>query len=168
MVSRILSLGLRGFQIFCAFIVMALVGNMIASSVNGTAAVINYDMFAVVFAMASLIYLTAATVNESFVFHPAIMLLLDVLNTIWFFCGAIATAAILGVNSCGDRNYIKHNDITRGSSKNCREAQASTAFLFFGLFAFIASSVFTVLSSRGSLNMRASNPSMSQVSGSVP
>jgi len=130
MVSRALSLLLRGVQFFCAFIIMALVGNMIANgksaaaqqaASNGTltlnitfsnsttnttnvlsdkthygnAAIINFDMFIVAWGMLSLIYLILATINEAFIFHPVIMLGLDILNTFWFFIGGVATAAIL-------------------------------------------------------------------------
>jgi len=210
MPSRALSLLLRGIQLFCAFIIMALVGNMVAngrsataeqSATNGTltisvpasmngstvlgsnatitssykthygnAAIVNFDLFVVAWAMLSLIYLTLATINEAFVFHPAIMLGLDVLNTFWFFIGGVATAAILGVHSCSNQGYLRDNQITRGAvnmEQRCHEAQASTAFMFFGLFAFLASAAFTFLSSRGSVNLRSisSGPSMSQVSG---
>jgi hypothetical protein len=68
----------------------------------GNAAIINFDMFAVAWAMLSLFYLILATLNESFVFHPALMLGLDVLNMFWFFIAAVATAAILGVHSCSN------------------------------------------------------------------
>lgn len=160
MVSRPLALGLRGFQAFCAFIVLALTANQVA--MGGTPAIINYDLFVSIFALLSLIYLIATTLNESFIFHRAIILGLDVLNCLWLFCAAVATAAILGVHSCSNNDYLKGNKICMGSEKRCRESQASTAFLFFGLFAWIASTAFTFLDSRGSVNMR-SNPSMSQV-----
>jgi hypothetical protein len=58
--------------------------------------------------MLSLIYLTAATFSENFEFHPVIMLALDILNTLWFFIGAVATAAILGVHSCSSSNAVSY------------------------------------------------------------
>jgi len=161
MVSRALSLGLRGFQFLMAFLVMVLIANMIQSTGSGPA-VTNFDLFASVFALLSLIYLIIATVNESFVVHPAIILALDVVNAIWMFIGGVATAAILGTRSCSSNDYLKSNKITRGSGKRCNESKASTVFLFLGFFAFLVSSIFTALSSRGRVNMR-SNPSMSQV-----
>jgi len=168
MASRALKLGLRGFQWFCALIVMALVGSMVASTPGGDPAIVNYDLFVAVFAMLSLIYLTVATWNSNFEFHPAIMLVLDILNVVWWFCGAVATAAILGVHSCSSTDFLKDNTITKGGpnqGKRCREAQASTAFLFFGFFGFVANSVLTFLDSRGRVNLRGagSSPSMSQV-----
>jgi hypothetical protein len=87
---------------------MALVGSMIASTRGSDPAIINFDMFVAVFAMLSLIYLTAATFSENFEFHPVIMLALDVLNTLWFFIGAVATAAILGVHSCSSSNAVSN------------------------------------------------------------
>jgi len=122
----------------------------------------------VAWATLSLVYLILATINESFVFHPALMLGVDVLNVFWFFIAGVATAAILGVHSCSNQDYLVSNQITRGAvnmQQRCQEGQASTAFFFFGLFAFIGTAVFSFLSSRGSVNLRslASNPSMSQV-----
>jgi hypothetical protein len=83
------------------FLVMVLVANMIQSTGSGPA-IVNFDLFVAVFAMLSLVYLIIATLNESFIFHPAIMLGLDLANTIWTFIGAVATAAILGNHSCGN------------------------------------------------------------------
>jgi len=66
------------------------------------------------------------------------------------------------------QKYTTTNHITNGSpntAKRCREAQASTAFLFFGWAAFMASLIFSVLSGRGNVNMRGvRRPAMSQVS----
>lgn len=81
---------------------MALVGNMIATAFAGNPSIVNYDMFVAVFGMLSLFYLIPATFNEGFQFHPALMVGLDVLNTLFFLIGGIATAAYLGVHSCGN------------------------------------------------------------------
>jgi hypothetical protein len=65
--------------------------------------------------------------------------------------------------------YTHSNHITNGShntEKRCREAQASTAFLWFGWAAFVASLIFSVLGGRGNVNMRGGirrGPAMSQV-----
>lgn len=80
---------------------MVLVANMIASTGNGPA-IINFDLFAAVFTMLSLIYLIIATINDSFVFHPVLILGLDFANTIWLFIAAVATAALLGTTSCSN------------------------------------------------------------------
>lgn len=82
---------------------MALVGNMIHDAKAGDPSVINYTMFVAVFAMLSLIYLIAGTINESFSGSPMFMLIADALNTIFFFCGGVALAADLNVHSCGNK-----------------------------------------------------------------
>ena len=82
---------------------MALVGNMIADAVGGNPSVVNYTMFVSVISMLSLFYLIPATVKESFMIHPFIMMAVDVLNSLFFFCGAIALAAELNVHSCGNQ-----------------------------------------------------------------
>jgi hypothetical protein len=168
MVSRVLNLGLRGFQFFCALIVMSLIGNMIATSFRGNSAMVNYDMFVAVFGMLSLLYLVPTTFLDSFSV-PIVNIALDVLNVLFWFCAAVATAAYLGVHSCGNAAYTTSNHITNGSpntSKRCHEAQASTAFLWFGWAAFTASMVFSLLDGKGSANMRGGlrrGPAMSQV-----
>jgi hypothetical protein len=80
---------------------MSLVGNMIATSAQGDPAIVNYDMFVAIFAMGSLLYLVLATFVER-VYHGKVVFGLEALNALFFFCGAVATAAYLGVHSCSN------------------------------------------------------------------
>ncbi|KAF2874593.1 marvel domain-containing protein [Massariosphaeria phaeospora] len=147
---------------------MALVGNMIATSTAGNSALVNYDIFVAVFGMLSLLYLLPSAFMESFNV-PMVSIALDALNVLFWFCAAVATAAYLGVHSCGNAAYTRTNQITNGSpntKKRCHEAQAATAFLWFGWAAFVASLAFSAMSGRGNMNMRGGlrrGPSMSQV-----
>ena len=84
-------------------LIMALVGNMIHDAKSGNPSIINYIMFASVFAMLSLFYLIAGTISEAFAIAPMFMLLADALNVIFFFCGGVALAADLDVHSCGNK-----------------------------------------------------------------
>lgn len=67
--------------------------------------------------------------------------------------------------------YTLTNHITNGSfntEKRCREAQASTAFLWFGWVAWVATLAFSIMGGSSSgVNMRGgmrrSAPAMSQV-----
>ncbi|KAF2642795.1 hypothetical protein P280DRAFT_468107 [Massarina eburnea CBS 473.64] len=169
MASQALNIALRGWQFFCSLIIMALVGNMIATSFAGNSSMVNYDMFVAVFGMLSLLYLLPTSILDNFNV-PIVNIALDVLNAIFWFCAAVATAAYLGVHSCSNRAYTTTNHITNGSldsSKRCREAQASTAFFWFGWAAWVASTAFSVMSGRGTANLRGGvrrgGPSMSQV-----
>ena len=167
MPSQALIVALRGFELFCALVVMALVGNMIASAVAGNPAVVNYDMFAAAVAMAALLYQLPAALVDRYSLALA-HVVLDALNTLFWFCAAVATAAYLGVHSCASPAYTRSNHITNGavdSAKRCREAQAATAFLWFGWAAFVASLVVSLLAGRGAVNMRPAvrRPAMSQV-----
>lgn len=168
MVSRALNIGLRTWQLICAIIVMGLVGNMIATAYKGNPAMVNYDMFTATFGMASLLYLLPTSFLDSF--HiPIVAIGLDVLNVIFWFCAAVATPAYLHVHSCSNKAYTLSNHITNGSpntEKRCREAQASTAFLWFGWAAFVASMIISVLAGRsGGASFRGGirRPAMSQV-----
>ncbi|KAF2262705.1 hypothetical protein CC78DRAFT_309848 [Lojkania enalia] len=148
---------------------MALVGNMIATAFAGNPAMVNYDMFVATFGMASLLYLLPTSFLSSWSI-PIINTGLDALNVIFWFCAAVATPAYLHVHSCSNSSYTHSNHITNGSpntEKRCREAQASTAFLWFGWAAFVASLVISVMDGRGTgANMHGGmrrGPAMSQV-----
>jgi len=159
-IQSIANLALRSFQFLWSLLIMALVGNMVASASAGDPSIVNYTLFVSVFSMLSLFYLFPATVKEDFAFHPMIMLIVDILNTIFFFCGAVALAADLGVHSCGNSSYTHSNGVTNGShntGKRCREAQASCAFLWFGFAAYLGSTIISGLASRGAgANLRSS------------
>lgn len=171
MVSKALSVGLRGAEFLFTLIALALTGSIIASAFAGNPSIINFNMFVTVFAMLCLIYLILATVKPDFILHPILPLALDTLLTLFFFCGAVALAAQLGVHSCSNEAYTKSNRITNGSfntAARCRKAQASDAFMWFAFFTFAVSAVFSFLSSRGSANLRSTGssrggPNMSQV-----
>lgn len=81
---------------------MALVGNMIAEAFAGNPSSVNYAMFTAAFSMITLIYLFPASFNTDWALHPIIMVVVDVLNCIFFFCAAIALAAKLGSHSCSN------------------------------------------------------------------
>ncbi|KAK4900790.1 hypothetical protein LTR17_017307 [Elasticomyces elasticus] len=163
---NMVNMAMRGLALLWTVLVMALTGNMVDQWNRGNSGVINYDLFVSIFALLSLIYLIAATAKEAFAFHPIIPLVVDILNCIFWFCGAVATAAKLGAHSCSNRGYLDSNSVTVGSSKRCREGQATTAFLFFGFFAFLTSTVLSGLATRGGANTRPGirrGPAMSQV-----
>lgn len=87
---------------------MSLIGNMIATSYSGNPSIVNYSMFVSVFSMLSLLYLIPASIKESFMIHPLLVVGLDVLNAIFYFCGAVAMSAYLGVHSCGNSVSSNH------------------------------------------------------------
>lgn len=170
MVSKALNIGLRSWQLICSIIVMGLVGNMIATAFKGNSAMVNYDMFTATFGLFSLLYLLPTSFLDGFSM-PMANIALDTLNVIFWFCAAVATPAYLHVHSCSNRAYTLTNQITNGSyntEKRCREAQASTAFFWFGWAAWVATMIFSVMGGRSSgVNMRGgirrSGPAMSQV-----
>lgn len=128
MVSKVIDLGLRGLQVhqisyskapgdslltdlqfLWTFLIMALVGNMIHDAYAGNPSIINYDMFVAVFAMLSLFFLIASAFMGLMSDTP-VPLALDVLNTLFFFCGAVAMAAELGAHSCN--NDVCYNPLS--------------------------------------------------------
>lgn len=168
--ANIIKIILRGLQLFWTVLILALVGNMIHDSPGGDPAVVNFVMFVAVLGLFTLLYLIPATVKESFVIFGFLPIVLDGLNTLFFFIGGVALAAKLGVHSCHNEDYTKNNIVTRGSPndlKRCQEGQASCAFLWFG-FACFAATLFLNLVGGDNVNLRAGirrpgAPSMSQV-----
>jgi hypothetical protein len=75
------------------------------------------------------------------------------------------------------QDYLKGNRITgpaANQEKRCHEAQATTVFMFFALFGFIATTVVSALGVRGGFgsikgsSIKGSNPSMTEVSSVLP
>ncbi|KAK2731428.1 hypothetical protein FQN55_004686 [Onygenales sp. PD_40] len=171
--SRVVNLALRTIELIFAVIIMALIGNMISDAYHDSAATVNYCLFVSAFTMLTLFYLFAAAISDTFMVHPSIVFIVDVLNLIFVFCAAIALPSKLRVHSCSNKEYTSKNSITRDApseEKRCREAQASTAFLWFLWAAFLASTVISGLGLRGTMvDMRGprpgrrGRPSMSQV-----
>ncbi|KAI9855374.1 MAG: hypothetical protein M1813_009832 [Trichoglossum hirsutum] len=155
---------LRSVQAFCTLLILALVGNMVHEATHGNPSVVNYQIFVGAFSFLSLIYLFPSALTDRFRYR-LVTLVLDALNTLFFFAGGVALAARLGVHSCGNQAYLKLNKVTNGAdnmSKRCHEAQAATAFLWFGFAAYLVSAILSSLGAKGSgANLRGM-PSMSQ------
>lgn len=173
-------------QFLWTLLILALTGNMIHEAKAGNPSIVNYVMFVAVFAILSLVYLTLASVKPSFAVSPLLLVLVDGLCTLFFLIGGIALAAKLGVHSCGNhvrlssistsilcslrqltsfpQGYVISNGVTDGSSKRCREAQASCVFLWFGFISFLGSLIFSALSARSGTSggARSGPPPMSQ------
>ncbi|EEP81263.1 predicted protein [Uncinocarpus reesii 1704] len=172
-----LNLFLRLLQVAFATIVMGLIGDMLNDYRSHSQATVNYVMFTVAFALATLFYLIAANSSESLMIHPVILFLVDLLNLLFLFCAAVALPSKLHVPDCSNDRELRENTITRQSRslrKTCREAKAATAFLWFLWFVFLISTILSGIRMTGGwLGMRrrahrrssrvAPQPTMSQV-----
>jgi hypothetical protein len=81
---------------------MALVGNIIAGAFAGNPATVNYAMFTATFSMVSLFYLVPASWSETIAGHPMIVVVVDLLNSLFCLTSGIALAARLGAHSCNN------------------------------------------------------------------
>ncbi|KAL1968183.1 hypothetical protein VTN77DRAFT_2018 [Rasamsonia byssochlamydoides] len=168
---RLVGLPLRVLQFLFTVIVMALDGNIIAQAFAGNPATINYAMFCAAFSMVSLFYLFPATWSNTLAGHPIIMIIVDLLNSIFFLTSGIALAARLKAHDCSNHRYLAHNEVTNGSlhhrEKRCREAQATDAFLWFAWAAYTASMILSIFNARSSMNLKQRpnirRPGMAQV-----
>ncbi|PWY75128.1 hypothetical protein BO70DRAFT_101831 [Aspergillus heteromorphus CBS 117.55] len=175
MAARGIQIGLRIWEFLFTLLVMALIGNMIADAFAGNPSTVNYAMFVSAFSMFTLFYLVPASINPDWAIHPIFVVVIDTLNAIFFLTAGIALAAKLESHSCGNSLYTLHNEITNGAynrQKRCREAQASTAFLWFAWAGYTASMVLSIILSRQTgVNLRGrtgpargvTRPSMAQV-----
>ncbi|KAK4626157.1 Non-classical export protein [Fulvia fulva] len=165
---KIVNLALRALQFFMALLIMAIIGNAIAMGADSP--VNNYTMFCAAFAMLCLFFLLPATFKEEWSVMPFLPFVLDLLLVLFWFCGAVALAAELGVHSCNNDDYVSSNRVIRGARNQhsaCREAQASCAFLWFGWACFVGSAAITGMAMRGGGaprgGIRRGGPVMSQV-----
>lgn len=175
MVAKAIQLGLRIWEFIWTLLIMALIGNMIAEAFAGNPATINYTMFVAAFSMFTLFYLVPASINIDWAIHAIFLIAIDTLNAILFLTAGIALAAKLECHSCSNDSYTLNNEITNGAhnrTKRCREAQASTAFLWFAWAGYTASMILSIIMSRQtSVNLRGrtgpargvTRPSMAQV-----
>jgi len=163
-------LGLRSWEFLWVLLTMALIGNVIAGAFAGNPASINYAMFVSTFDML-VVLIGFAAVFMDLSAAALVMVVLDVLATIFTFIAGVVLAAKLKVHSCSNHSYTLSNELTNGShhpEKRCRELQASTAFYWFAFAGFLASAVIAGITSRGSSmrgrgGIRRGGPSMSQV-----
>ena len=126
----------RPVQLLWVILVLSLASALVANQPSGgSPSQINYCMFVGVFSLLSWIYTVIfSSVSPDGLGSPFIVIVLDVLNMLFYFCGGIAMAVALRVHSCGNPAYVATNGIIAGSVQRCHEAQALTAFLWFGVF----------------------------------
>ncbi|CAH2350801.1 non-classical export protein 102 [[Candida] railenensis] len=147
---------LRIINFVILVITLGLTGSLVAQGNNNPQ--VNFAVFAAAFAiLTSSFYGILAYIFEAFAW-PVVLATFDFLNLVFTFAAATAVAAGIRVHSCSNQDYLDGNKITQGSSGRCRKAQASTAFLYFSFFIFLASLIFSVISlSRGGLFGRTSS-----------
>ncbi|CAN9081737.1 unnamed protein product [Alternaria alternata] len=170
MVSRAVSMGLRAWQLICAILVTAFMGNNIARAWSGVHSIVNYSLFVGVWWLFTLLYFLPTSFIEKFSI-PIVDIAMDALSVLFGFCAAVALPAYIGAHSCSNSAYTHSNSVLNSSAnteQNCRQAQATTAFLWFGWAAFVATLALNIMNGRGSgANLRGGirrgGPAMSQV-----
>nr|UJH94601.1 Nce2 [Starmerella bombicola] len=87
-------------------------------------------------------YGLAAAFIEAIAF-PLAMAVVDFLNWVFLFAAATAIAAKTGAGSCSNHNTLKKHDFK--STKDCRLAQAGTAFLYFAWAVAVGNFVYSII-----------------------
>lgn len=147
-----INFGARVWQFVWTLITTALIGNVIASNINGSSSAtttLNYSMWALVLCwLASLYGLAASFVSAMAV--PIVLVVLDSLATLFVFIDAIVVSARIKAVDCSRLvpSKLPHNYIAWGSNndeKRCREIQASAVFLWFLFFSFVLTLTFAAI-----------------------
>lgn len=137
---------LRAVNFVFLVIALGLTGSLAATTVDHNNPQVNFGVFAAAFGLlTSSLYGVLAYFVAAFAW-PFILATFDFLNVVFTFAAATAIAAAIDVHSCSNQSYLDDNSVTQGSSGRCRKAQASTAFLYFSFFVFLASCVFSFIS----------------------
>src|SRR5271170_92690 len=125
---------IRTLEIIFGIIVLAMAAALVANQPSGgSPSQINYSVFVGVFSLLSWFYtVIVSSMSPEGLGAPIIIIALDSLNTLFYFCGGIAMAVATKVHSCGNVAYVITNGIMAGSTQRCHEAQTLTAFLWFG------------------------------------
>ncbi|KAL7936647.1 putative non-classical export protein Nce102 [Trichoderma chlorosporum] len=179
--SNLFKVLLRIIALIWTLLITALIGNVIASNVDGHMKTINFTMFVAALSWVALLYGLFAVFVVSLAI-PLALLILDGLATLFTFIDAIVLAAVLRAPNCGNisGDHLPSDWIGFGShhdERRCREIQASTAFMWFLWVCFTLLLAITVLDARSgggfagsirtSRSSRSSRPAMSQVGSSV-
>jgi hypothetical protein len=155
MVSKSITCLMRGTQAVFAIVIMSLTGHMISTSgwnmlprQGGNAAEVNYSMFLGVWTVLLMAYFIPLALrprkDEMFLIATTA---LDSLTSLFYMCGGIALAAAMNIHSCQNEDYTTENRITNSSPDTkwrCREAQATTAFVWFNFLMFILTTVLSL------------------------
>lgn len=99
--AKIFGLGLRALEFAFTVILLGLVGALEHQSSDNPESV-HFSMFTAAFSILFLLYLIPATWSESLAGHPMILIVIDALNTVFFFCAAVTLSARTRGHSCGD------------------------------------------------------------------
>lgn len=126
---------LRTLELVFGVIVLAMAAALVANQPSGgSPSQINYSVFVGVFSLLTWFYqVIASTISPDGIGGAVVMIIIDSLNLLFYFCGGVAMAVGLRVHSCGNIAFVITNGITDGSTQRCHEAQTLTAFLWFGM-----------------------------------
>ncbi|KAH3680421.1 hypothetical protein WICMUC_000352 [Wickerhamomyces mucosus] len=130
-------------------IVLGLSADLIASQDHGNAKV-NFALFTAIWGLLFSVFWGVIANFIEFFSWPLLVAFFEITSAIFTLAAGAALAAGLRAHSCTNQIYLDGNAITQGSEHRCREAQATTAFLFFSFAAFLVSSGLAAVAVLGS------------------
>ncbi|KAF7547115.1 hypothetical protein G7Z17_g7969 [Cylindrodendrum hubeiense] len=171
--TNMIKMILRCVALLITVLLTAMIGNVIATNIDGygsATAAINFVMFVTVVSWITCI-VGIGSFFASILSNPMIQTPLDSAAVLFTFIAAIVVSAKLRMVDCGDivDKKMPHEWIAWGGPNDegrCRELQASAVFSWFLLTCFSGSLFFTLKDAREHLGgsfRAASRPSMSQL-----
>ncbi|KAI0012553.1 marvel domain-containing protein [Xylariaceae sp. FL0662B] len=156
---------LRLVQLLMVLLSTALIGNVIASNIDGSESGINFIMFVCVLSWIAVLYGIASHFVSALAI-PIVALGHDAAASIFTLIGAIVLSAKLKAVNCANLHGHPSDYIAFGSNndeKRCREIQATTVFLWFLWASFVGTLFFVIKEFRRGPGSVRTGPSMSQV-----
>lgn len=95
-------IALRGFQFLWTLLILALLGNAIASAFAGNPSGVNFSMFVAALSAVAVLYTLTASFIEALAI-PIALIVIDAILVVFTFIAAVLLAAKLGVHSCGNQ-----------------------------------------------------------------
>ena len=144
---KVADLILRGLIFMFAAIIMGLAGSLASTHKKGHYnPQVSYAVFCGAWScLFGVFYPVLANFIEAIAF-PIVILIIDFISWVLTLAGGAALATAIRCHSCGNMDYVNSNKVTQGSKGRCRKAQATTAFLFFANFSFLATMILSAVS----------------------
>lgn len=140
--APIIDPALRGVLFLFSAVALGLTAGWVAD--ENSSSRVRFAVFSASFSLLFGVFYGLLAAFIEFLAFPLVLAVIDFLNWVFLFSGATAIAAKIGAGSCSNKeNLAKH--FPTHSEKDCRLAQAGTAFLYFSWAIAVVLFVYSVL-----------------------
>lgn len=137
---------LRVILLLFSIIALGLTAGWVHDDTNSSR--VRFAVFASSFSILFGCFYGLAAAFVEFIAFPLALTVVDFLNWVFLFAAATAIAAKTGAGSCSNKNTLKKHNFQ--STKDCRLAQAGTAFLYFAWAVAVGNFIYSIISTMNS------------------